>query len=310
MKYPFALFFCFFLAHCTEQNSYPNIPIANVPPNDSTDIAPTGVFSISSMISVDSTFFLSSGQSKTVVKTNQRFEVLNRYSAIGRGPFELGDASELTNSEERVYMIDFSQRKLIEFTHELIPVDEFFVEKPPFSIISVDDQLLWLGALDLTREDIYEIDFEAKEISPLGELVKTRYPMEGLVSHTKNLSGNLLRYRQYHHRLDLFRADGTHITFTNPTRPERPEVDASIPGYPVFISKIHNSAFLTADRACVLSGDHTPGNQPVQCFDFDGNLVARYSLKQDPSMISVYADSTLYTYSPKTNHIYVYTLGF
>ena len=79
---------------------------------------------------------------------------------------------------------------------------------------------------------------------------------------------------------------------------------------PVFKTKIHHSAFLTADRACVLSGDHSPNNQPVQCFDFSGQLVARYSLKQDPSMISVYTDSTLYTYSPKTNHIYVYTLGF
>jgi hypothetical protein len=162
----------------------------------------------------------------------------------------------------------------------------------------------------MLSEDVYLLDFSTKSMEHIGDLVKTRYPMEGIVSHVKNDAGVVLRYRQFNHRLDVFRANGTQITFVNPTRPERPELSDRISSYPVFGSKIHHSGFVTPELACVLSGDHTPGHQPMQCFDFDGVLVTRYMLKQDPSMISVYSDSTLYTYSPKTNHIYVYSLGF
>ena len=298
------------LISCRDQATQPTVPSTDIQPIDSIDVSPLELFFVNSIAYHDSSFFLSSGQTKSIVKTNLHLKPLAQYRKPGHGPFELDDASDISVSEEHLYLIDFSQRKLVEFTHELIPVSEIVIEHPPFSIQAIREGVVWLGSLDMEYEDVYVVDFATKSLKHHGTSIKTKVPMEGLVFHSKNSNGDILRYRQYNHRLDFFPRDGSQLTFSNTLRPERPDVVKGIPGYPVFDKKIHHSAFLTADRACVLSGDHSPNNQPVQCFDFSGQLVARYSLKQDPSMISVYTDSTLYTYSPKTNHIYVYNLGF
>lgn len=277
---------------------------------DSINLSRADLYQITSIDFKDPHFYLVSYPSKVVARTDTSFTQIIRVAASGRGPNELTSPYDLAIAPGRVFVADSEQRKIISYTMDLIPLDEFIFQEPILSLSASSSETLFIGTLNMEYEDVHLIDFKSKTSRLDGNSFKIKNPMEGFVDHSGNQSGDLLRYRQFHHRLDLFRADGTHITFANTTRPERPEVDSSIPGYPVFKSKIHNSAFLTASRACVLSGDHTPGNQPVQCFDFDGNLVARYSLKQDPSMISVYADSTLYTYSPKTNHIYVYSLGF
>jgi hypothetical protein len=279
-------------------------------PADSLNLDPHGFSMVSTLTKVDSVFFLIDRSSKLVAKTSLQFEPLVKYRAIGAGPGEFSDPFDLSASVDNVYVIDLGQRKLIEFSNNLDPIDELIPEFPPFSVQITGERQVWIGSFDMEYEDVYMVDFNTRKqtLHPLS--LSVEYPLEGISFHSKHHSGTVLRYRQFTNRLDVFRPNGDHITFFNPTQPQRPELDSRIPEAPLFKSKIHNSAFLTADRACVLSGDHTPGNQPVQCFDFSGQLLARYSLKQDPSMISVYTDSTLYTYSPKTNHIYVYHLGF
>jgi hypothetical protein len=284
--------------------------VSSIAPNDSIDLSPAELFEISSLHFKDSHFYMVGYRSKIVAKADSSLKQILRLSASGRGPYEFTNPYSLAITDSGVYVADSDQRKIIYYSLGLVPLDEFRFEEPILSLSSSNTSDLLIGTLNMEYEDVYRVDFKTKKSRLDGNSFKTSNPMEGIVYHSHNDLGDLLRFRQYHHRLDLYRADGTHITFSNPTRPERPDENKSIPGYPVFTSTTHNSAFLTADRACVLSGDHTPGNQPVQCFDFSGQLVARYSLKQDPSMISVYTDSTLYTYSPKTNHIYVYNLGF
>jgi hypothetical protein len=301
---------CLLLASCQQQNRHLKTAIFELTPVDSFDVSRLKMYLVNSIVLHDSTLFISSTLSKTIVKTTLRFEPLAQFRMRGRGPFDLEDVSDLAVSEHHLYAIDFKQRKLVEFTHDLVPISEILSDPPPLSILAVKNRLLWLGSFDLAFEDVYVVDVESGTFSNHGSSISTDLPMEGLVFHAKNSTGDILRYRQFNHRLDLFQVNGRQQTFYNKTQPKRPLVVERVPGYPLFEKKIHHSAFLTSHQACVLSGNHSQNNQPVQCFDFTGELVAQYRLRQDPSLISVYTDSTLFTYSQLNNYIYVYHLGF
>lgn len=282
----------------------------NIAPLDSIDMTPLGIFSVSALHVSDSIHHILDRSTKTIVWTTSDFKKVGSYSAVGTGPGEFTSPSDLQVTPSHIFLVDFGQRKILRFSRDFVPQIDLVTEHPPLSIHIIDQQRLWMGTLDMEFEDVYLVDLDKRTEVLDGPSVKIRYAPEGITFHARNDAGTILRYRQYNNRLDVFDAEGQRTSFVNKTRPERPELDPRSPEAPIFTSKIHHSGFVTTDRACVLSGDHSPKSQPMQCFSFDGTLVGRYILVQDPSMISVYADSTLYTYSANTNHIYVYDLGF
>jgi hypothetical protein len=304
------LIFPIFLVACQSTEIQPLITEIPIAPSDSINLAPLGIFTMTALDVKDSLFYLLDRNAKKVVWTSADFSPLGSYSSVGRGPGEFTSPSDLQVTANHVFLIDFGQRKVMRFSRELTPELDFVTEHPPLSIISVDEQRLWMGTLNMEFEDVYSINLVTQSEVLEGQSVKIRYAPEGVVFHAKNPNGVILRYRQFNHRLDVFDSTGTRTSFVNPTQPERPELDPRTSEAPIFKSKTHHSGFVTSNRACVLSGDHTPRSQSVQCFSFDGTLISRYKLSQEPSMISVYSDSTLYTYSPTTNHVYVYKLDF
>lgn len=300
----------FLLVVCQRQKDNVDLPSTALIPADSISLDVLSIFDLAALALEDSSFYLLSRRSKEIQKTTLGFEPIRRYSSIGHGPGEFSDPYDLTTIKDRLYVIDFSQRKLMEFDHHLEPVDEFFTEHPPFSLLAISPRQALMGSLNMAFEDVYLVDFETKSYALDGTSRKVNFGIEGVAFHAKNRNGFVLRVRPFNNRLDLFPPSGSVTTFFNRTQPERPALEPGSDEFPIYKSKIHNGAFVTLDRACVLSGDQTPMHQPVQCFNFEGQLVARYDLLQGASLISVYSDSTLYTYSQITNHIYVYHLGF
>lgn len=310
MKPILLLLFIASLSSCRPAESRSDVAIQRLVPLDSIDLTPRGIYSVSALHLSDSVHHILDRGAKTLFWTTPGFETIGSYSAIGNGPGEFSSPSDLQVTQNHIFLIDFGQRKVMRFGRDLTPQIDLVTEHPPLSILSLDDRTLWMGTLDMEFEDVYLLDLDARTEVLQGPSAKIRHAPEGIVFHSMNSSGTILRYRQYNHRLDVFDAAGKRTSFVNPVLPERPELDPRSPEAPIFTSKIHHSGFVTADRACVLSGDHSPKTQPMHCFSFDGTLVGRFILTQDPSMISTYLDSTLYTYSSKTNHIYVYDLGF
>jgi hypothetical protein len=298
------------LANCTSDSSEDvSMAVETLIPSDSIHLSGLGIFDINSLSLQDSSVYMVSRTAKEIIKTNLAFEPLSRYTAQGKGPGELTDPFDLTTFGEHVFVLDFGQRKIIQFNSNLEPISEFVSEKPPMSVLAVNQDQLWMGSFDMEFEDTYLVDMTLKTITRLGESAATKYPPEGIVDHARNEFGDLLRYRYFTHHADLYLKNGTRLQFKNTTQPEKPELDLRVPSAPVFKWKTHQSAFLSIDRACFLSGENGDHAQPIQCFSFDGSLIAQYEIRY-PSKVSVYSDSTLYTYSPTTNHVYVYKLDF
>lgn len=310
MRTPHVLLVLLFAISCQQNNEIVDLRATILYPIDSIPLAALSLHDLTALSIEDSSAFLLSRASKEIVKTNLRFKPLLRYGVTGFGPGEFTDPYDLSASSDRLYVIDFSQRKLMQFDHKLRPIDEFFSKFPPFSILYTKGSHAWMGTMDMEYEDVYRVDFDNKQLTLIEGSKLIKYGLEGVALHAKNDAGRIIRYRPFNRQLDLFDPSGSRITFQNLTQPERPELEPGSEAFPIFKQRIHHGAFVTGDRACVLSGDHSPQNQPVQCFDFDGKLVYAYILKQGASLISTYSDSTLYTYSPTTNHIYVYNLGF
>lgn len=298
------------LVFCRRQNDIVDLPSTALIPVDSISLDVLSILDLTTLTIEDSSFYLLSRQSKEILKTTLQFEPIRRYGSIGHGPGEFWDPYDLTTIKDRLYVIDFSQRKLLEFDLHLQPIDEFFTEYPPFSLLAISPGRALMGTMNMEFEDVYLVDFDTKSYALDGRSRKVNNGIDGVVFHARNRNEFVLRVRPFNNRLDIIPPSGSVTTFFNQTQPEKPDLEPGSEEFPIFKSKIHNGAFLTLDRACVLSGGQTPMHQPVQCFNFEGQLVARYDLLQSASLISVYSDSTLYTYSQITNHIYVYHLGF
>lgn len=298
------------LLGCHRASSNQAIPaLLELPPSDSISLAGLGVFEINALSLEDSTFFMLSRKTKEIVTTDLHFNLLNRYQRIGHGPGELSDPIDLTIIDNRVFVVDFAQRKIIELDPSLEYVSEFVSEKPPMTLLGIRDDELWMGTFDMEFEDTYSVNPDSGSFTRLQGSLPIQYPPEGITDHTKNAAGDLLRYRYFNHHADLFLRNGTHLSFDNTILPENPELDSRSAGAPVFKWKTHHSAFLTVTLACFLSDSQSESSQPIQCFNFHGRLEALFEIRY-PSKISVYADSTLYTYSPTTNHVYVYKFDF
>jgi len=305
------LFFISLILTACYQEDASVIPYSiNRYPSDSISMEKLDIDSVSSLVVRDSSFFILDRLRKQVIRTSLSMNPVYRYGATGRGPSEFSDPFDLSVSDKNLMVIDFQKRSMMMFDHHLIPSGDISLEYPPFSIMALNDTSVWIGTFDFEFEDVYVIDLITKNQSLAGKSRQVDHGMEGITFHASNQQGTILRYRQYNHRLDVFDAEGRQTSFVNPARPERPELDPRSPDAPIFTSKIHHSGFVAGDRACVLSGDHAPRSQPMHCFSFDGTWIGNYVLAQDASMISVYSDSLLYTYSQQTNHIYVYNLGF
>lgn len=310
MKTLFLLFSSLLLMGCLRSSSKKVLPaVLELTPSDSISLKDLGVFEINAISLHDSTFFLVSRKTKEIVKTDLQFLQLNRYQKIGKGPGELSDPIDLTIIGNRVFVVDFVQRKILEFDDSLNPIIEFVSEKQPMTLLAIRDDELWMGTFDLEFEDVYSVNPDSRSFTRLQGSLPIKYPPEGIADHTKNAAGDVLRYRYFNHRADLFLEDGTRLSFDNTILPQNPDLDTRIAEAPVFKWKTHHSAFLTATFACFLSDSQSESSQPVQCYDFHGRLDSLFDIRH-PSKISVYADSTLYTYSANTNHIYVYDLGF
>ncbi len=297
------------LVGCHANSGESTIPQTNLVAMDSTDIWENGITSLVSLMIVDDDFYGVDRASKKIVRLSRSFAILNSYETQGNGPGELGDPFDIAAWDKIVYVIDFSDRKIQSYTRQLEPIDELVSKEPPFSLLAIDDGILLMGTMNMEFEDVYEVDFSKSTFRLDGRSIKVKYPFEGIVLHSRNWRGDLLRYHLFSHRFNVITIDGREGAYTNKTQAAHPAIVENPYGPPIFKDKIHNAAFLTHDRACFLSGDHTDNSQPMQCFSFDGTLVARYVLPK-PASIAVYADSILYAYSPTTNHIYVYDLGF
>jgi hypothetical protein len=285
------------------------LPVQRWVASDSINLAPLGIFEINALSLQDSSFYLVSRRAKELIKTDRRFSLEARYHAPGNGPGELSDPFDLTTFGSRVFVSDFGQRKIVEFNTSLELISELVSEQPPMSLLAVNEHQFWMGSFDMEFEDTYLVDMVQKTFVRLDGSRSVKFPPETISDHVKNARGDVLRYRFFNHHADLFLMNGSRTSFQNTTQPEKPDLDARTTEAPVFKWKTHNSAFLTLDRACFLSGGSNEDSQPVQCFSFDGALMSLHELGH-ASRISVYLDSTLYTYSSKTNHIYVYDLGF
>ena len=294
---------------CQDNSSVSSIPQTNLVVIDSTDIWENGIASLASLINVDEDFYGVDRSSKKIIRLSKSLSVLNRYETQGSGPGELGDPFDIAAWGDMIYVIDFSDRKIQSYTRQLEPVDELISKEPPFSLLAIDDGILLMGTMNMEFEDVYEVDFHQSSFRLDGRSSTVKYPFEGIVFHSRNTRGDLLRYRLFSNRFDILSINGTEGVYKNHTQVAHPALVENPYGPPIFKGKIHNTAFITLERACFLSGDHTESSQPMQCFSFDGTLVARYVLPK-PASIAVYADSVLHTYSPENNHIYVYHLGF
>jgi hypothetical protein len=242
-----------------------------------------------------------------LVQTDIEFNRIRNYSAKGRGPHELTRPLSITRSQNYLFLID-AQRKIVRFDESLNPIGEMITEHPPFSIHALNDSTLWMGTVHHEYEDVYQVEFLSDTFVRVGVSRKVENMAASIVFLTSNSAGNILRYRLFGNHIDLYHFGTLLKSFKNVSQPDFPEVNLESP-VPIYKTKTHNIAFLTESLACFLSGDIAPRRQPIQCFDFDGNLISRYVIPT-PSPFTVYSDSLLYTYSPETNHIYVYDLGF
>jgi hypothetical protein len=253
-------------------------------------------------------FFFIDNRRNSIHQVNKIFEPIRTYSSIGRGPGELKKPHSLSTSSRFLFVTDPTQQKIFRFSLDLKPGIELVVPFSPLSIFAINDSILWVGTLNMEYEDVFEINFSTKLVVRLKSTAMITHPPEGIVFHSSNKFGDVLRYRQFSNRAEVFQNNKLVASFMNSTQPKTPNYTIKY-DLPFFNSKTHAAAFLTESLACFLSGDIGPRRQPIQCFDFDGNLVSRYVIPT-PSPFATYHDSLLYTYSPETNHIYVYDFGF
>ena len=309
MRYHFLLFFALTMVSACQRKVEKAMPsVETVSIADSIDIQPIGLYSVGDMLQVEDGFIILDRVKIAIVKTNDSFLPTLRYDNVGMGPFEFQRPIFMTSSGREVFLIDGPQLKIIRFDLNLTPLSEHKVNHPPFSIVSINDTILWMGTVHSEFQDVYQININSGSYNQLGKSRKIKTMPESIVFHASNNNGQIARYRPFGNIVELFQNGSLVSTFRNHSQAELPEIDPKSPA-PMFKSKTHNSAFVTESLACFLSGDFGRRRQPIQCFDFDGNMVSRYVIPT-PSTISVYSDSLLYTYSPETNHIYVYDLGF
>ncbi len=262
---------------------------------------------VGDMMRTETSWFFLDRASGVLVKADSQFRQVQKYTAKGRGPHELAKPQSFSLSNRFLFLLD-AQHKIVQFDFELNPIDELLINEPSFSILALNDSILWLGALNMAYEDVHQINTITDEIERIGKSRKVNLPLESVVFHASNHTGHIARYRVFGNGVDLYHNSNLRKSFKNVSQPDFPLVNHESP-VPIYKTKTHNIAFLTESLACFLSGDIGPRRQPIQCFDFDGNLVSRYVIPT-PSPFATYHDSLLYTYSPETNHIYVYDLGF
>lgn len=289
--------------HVTEMPEEQPLNIA-----DSINAMNASIHHVGDMLKSSRGWYFIDRSSVKLVQTDPQFNLIREYSAKGRGPHELSRPLSITIAENFIFLIDGTQRKIVQFDFELNPVNERVLAEHALSILALNDSLLWFGSLHHDFEDVYQYSIPSANVSRIGVSKKVNLAIESIVFHVNNRNGHILRYRPFGHSAEVYYNGTLQKSFKNVTQPEFPELDIESP-VPMYKTKTHNIAFLTESRACFLSGDVGPRRQPIQCFDFDGNLVSRYVIPT-PSPFAVYSDSLLYTYSPETNHIYVYNLGF
>ncbi len=292
-----------------ESRTYPlNLVEAPILPKDSTNLVGLNVDGMSGLAYQKDYFFFIDHSRNSIHQVNKFFEPIGTYSSIGRGPGELNKPHSLSTTSTFLFVSDPSQQKIFRLGLDMTPGIELVVPFNPLSIFAVNDSIVWAGTLNMEYEDIYEINFSTKQTVRLKSTAIITHPPEGIVFHSSNKFGAVLRYRQFSNRAEIFQNNKLATSFLNSTQPKTPNFTIKY-DLPFFNSKTHSAAFLTESLACFLSGDIGPRRQPIQCFDFDGKLVSRYVIPT-PSPFATYHDSLLYTYSPETNHIYVYDLGF
>lgn len=298
-----------FVLSCGQINESGGILATPLIPYDSINLFDLEIYSVDGLVKLGSEHYLVDRPSKKVVRLDDKFRTLSVYDITGNGPNEFSDPFDITGYGDRIYVIDLGDRKIQSFTLDLLPLAEISAIEPPVSLFALNESILLMGTLNMEFEDVYRVNFSSSSFDLDGRSAKVKVPLSGIVFHTSNSFGDVLRYRQFTNRFEILLADNTMRSYANTSQPDFPEVYPQTNMPPLFKTKIHNTAFLTSSRACFLSGDSSEGLQPMQCFSFLGHLLSKHELHQ-PSPISLYSDSTLYTYSPKTNHIYVYNLGF